>query len=113
IILARLLGPEEFGLVAMVYVFIAVGSSLMDSGLTSSLIRSVDVNQNDYSTVFFFNLIGSIVVYACMFFLAPLIAAFYKQEVLVDIIRVTGVSFIINASYGVHNTRFIKMINFR
>lgn len=113
IILARLLGPEEFGLVAMVYVFIAVGSSLMDSGLTSSLIRSVDVNQSDYSTVFLFNLMGSIVIYACMFFLAPFIAAFYKQEALVDIIRITGVSFIINASYGVHNTRFIKMMNFR
>jgi len=113
IILARLLRPEEFGLVAMIYVFIAVGSSLMDSGLTSSLIRSVDVHQSDYSTVFLFNLAGSIVVYAGLFFLAPLIAIFYKHEVLVDIIRITGLSFIINASYGVHATRFIKMMNFR
>ncbi|WP_407426276.1 lipopolysaccharide biosynthesis protein [Arcticibacter sp.] len=113
IVLARLLGPEEFGLVAMVYVFIAVGSSLMDSGLTSSLIRSAEVDQSDYSTVFLFNLAGSVVVYAMLFFVAPLIASFYKQDILVDIIRVTGISFIINASYGVHNTRFIKMMNFK
>lgn len=113
IMLARLLGPEEFGLVAMAYVFIAVGNSLMDSGLTSSLIRSVDVDQSDYSTVFLFNLAGSVVVYGGLFFLAPLIASFYKQQVLVDLIRVIGISFIINASYGVHNTRFIKMMDFK
>lgn len=113
VILARLLEPEEFGLVAMVSVFIAVGSALMDSGLTSSLVRSTDVDQSDYSTVFLFNLAGSVVVYTVLFFLAPLIAAFYKQEVLVDIIRVTGVTFIINASYGVHNTRFMKAMNFK
>ncbi len=54
IVLARILVPAEFGLIAMLSVFISLGNSLSDSGLSSSLIRTADANQKDYSTVFFF-----------------------------------------------------------
>ena len=113
IVLARLLNPAEFGLLAMIYVFISIGSSLMDSGLTSSLIRTHNASQKDYSTVFYFNLAGSLVVYAILFLLAPLLALFYKEEILTNIIRIIGLTFIINAFFGVQNARFTKEMNFR
>ncbi|MGV3706715.1 MAG: lipopolysaccharide biosynthesis protein [Arcticibacter sp.] len=113
IVLARILAPAEFGQLAMIYVFISIGSSLMDSGLTSSLIRTNDADQKDYSTVFFFNLAGSLVVYAILFVAAPWLAIFYKEPALTNIIRVIGVTFIINAFFGVQNARFIKEMNFK
>ncbi|WP_448634545.1 lipopolysaccharide biosynthesis protein [Pedobacter panaciterrae] len=112
-ILARILLPAEFGLIAMLTVFIAIGNSLLESGLASSLIRSSDLGQEDYSTVFFFNLGGSIVLYAIIYLLAPLIASFYHQDVLTLILRVYALDFIINAFYGVQNARLTKEMNFK
>ena len=113
IVLARMLSPAEFGLIAMLTIFIAIGTSLMDSGLTSSLIRTENPDQRDYSTVFFINLVGSIVFYVILFFAAPLIAAFYTQPILQDIVRVYGLSFIIRAFVGVQATRLTKAMNFK
>ena len=78
IILARLLLPEEFGLIAMITVFMGIGNTLLNAGLGESLIRTKDPTEEDYSTVFFFNLIGSVIVYAIIYFSAPWIANFYK-----------------------------------
>lgn len=113
IVLARILSPAEFGLIAMLSIFIAVGNSLLDGGLTSSLVRTIEVTQKDCSTVFYFNLIGSIVIYAILFFSAPLIAAFYNQPVLINIVRVYGISLIINAFYGIQQTLLVKEMRFR
>ncbi len=113
IILARILAPSEFGLIAMLSVFISIGSSLMESGLASSLIRAKDADQKDYSTVFFFNLIGSVVIYIIVYFLAPLISLFYHQEILTNILRVYALSFILNAFFEVQNARLTKDMNFR
>ena len=114
IVLARLLSPKEFGLIAMLAVFIGIGNSLVDSGLTSSLIRTPDAGQRDYSTVFFINLAGSIIVYFSLFFAAPLIAEFYNQgELLISIIRVYTLSFIIRAFVSVQTTILTKAMNFK
>lgn len=113
IILARLLLPEEFGLIGMVLVFITIGQALSDAGLTQSLIRDKKVDQEDLSTVFFFNLAASIMVYFLIFFAAPFIADFYNQEVLVNIIRVLTISFIISAFGAIQSTRLTKMMNFK
>lgn len=113
IILARILAPSEFGLIAMLSVFISIGSSLMESGLTSSLIRATDADQKDYSTIFFFNLIGSVVIYAIVYFLAPFISLFYHQEILTSVLRVYALSFILNAFFEVQNARLTKDMNFR
>ena len=78
IILARLLLPAEFGLIAMLAVFMGIGNTLLNAGLGESLIRTKDPTEEDYSTVFFFNLIGSLIVYAIIYFSAPWIANFYK-----------------------------------
>lgn len=113
LVLARVLLPAEFGLIAMLTVFIGIGNSLMDSGLTSSLIRTTDANQKDYSTIFFVNLLGSVCVYLILFFSAPLIASFYKQEILTTIIRVYTLSFVIQAFIGVQNARLVKEMKFK
>lgn len=113
IVMARLLLPEEFGLIGMISVFVAIGSSLMDSGLTQSLIRTSKPDHDDYSTVFFFNLAGSIIIYFIMFFTSPLIASFFNQPILVDILRVYCFSFVIKAFSAVQLTRLTKVMDFK
>jgi teichuronic acid exporter len=113
IVLARLLLPKEFGLIGMISVFMGIGTSLVNSGLTQSLIRTVNPVQEDYSTVFFFNLIGSIIIYWILFFTAPLVAAFFSQSILTAIIRIYCLTFIINAFSEVQLTRLTKEMNFK
>src|SRR5690606_33579275 len=95
LVLARLLLPEEFGLIGMIIIVIAIGNVLLDGGLTKSLIRGPDCDQIDYSTGFFLHLVASLVLYAIIFFSAPLIAQFYEQPVLTSITRVYSLTIII------------------
>ena len=97
IVLARILLPAEFGIIGMITVFVAVGNSLADSGLTQSLIRSKVPTQADYSTVFFFNIAGSFLVYSIVFIAAPYVAEFYSQEILTNIFSVYGLFILIVA----------------
>lgn len=113
IVLARILQPSEFGIIGMIAVFVAIGNSLVSSGLTQSLIRSQSLTQKDYSTVFFFNLMGSVVVYAIIFFAAPFIADFYNQPILVSILRIYCLSFLIDALTSVQIARLTKDMNFK
>lgn len=113
IILARLLMPEAFGLIAMLSVFISLGQMLMDSGMTSSLIRTKTPDQLDYSTVFVTNLVVSIAVYALVYFSAPLIGKFYNQEILIAILRVYAISFVIRSFVAVHVAKLTKEMNFK
>lgn len=113
IILARLLLPAEFGLIGMIAVFMGIGTALINSGLSSSIIRTTKPDNRDYSTVFVFNLVGSIVIYTLMFLAAPWIAKFFNQNELVLITRVYSLSFIIGAFGAVQSTRFKKHLNFK
>lgn len=113
IILARLLMPAEFGLIAMITIFVSIGNTLSDSGLASSLIRTSDVNQNDLSTVFFVNIFSSTIIYLIIFVSAPAIAIFYKQPVLTAVVRVYCLSFIINSFVTVQSTLLSKEMNFK
>lgn len=113
IILARLLLPTEFGLIGMISVFVGIGTILFDAGMTQSLIRTKNPDQADYSTVFFFNLIGSTLIYIIIFFTAPLIATFYEQEILTGIIRLYCLTFVIRGFAAVQSTRLTKEIDFK
>ncbi|HRP58353.1 lipopolysaccharide biosynthesis protein [Agriterribacter sp.] len=113
VILARVLLPEEFGLIGILAIFMSVGNVLINAGLTTSLIRTENPDQHDYSTVFFINLIGSVVVYWTIFFAAPLIARFFRQPALIDIARVYTLAFIINAFSGVQLARLTKQLDFK
>lgn len=113
LVLARILLPEAFGLIAMLQVFISVSQSLLDGGMTSSLIRSPSTNQVDLSTVFFTNLTIGIALYVCLYFLAGPVAEFYNQPSLVAILRVYGTSVIIQALAAVQLAKLTKEMNFK
>jgi teichuronic acid exporter len=113
VILARLLLPAEFGLIGMLAIFIALGNSLMDGGMTASLIRTQDADDRDYSSVFFINIIFSIIVYCAFFFAAPLIAEFFGHPVLSEIIKVYCLSFIIRAFSSIQYARLTVLMDFK
>src|SRR5690606_26433409 len=105
--------PEMFGLIAMLSVFISIGQTLMDSGMTSSLIRSKNPDQLDYSTVFVTNFIVSLGVYLITFLIAPFVAGFYNQEILKNILRVFALTFVIRSFVAVHVAKLTKEMNFK
>lgn len=112
-VLARLLLPEEFGLIGMLTIFMGIGSALFNGGLTSSLIRTQECSQEDYSTVFYFNFVGSILIYGILFIAAPWIAKFYHQPTLTSITRVYGLTFILSAFGAVQNTILTRELKFK
>ena len=79
IVLARLLEPESFGVIAIVLVVISISQTLVDSGMGQALIREKVISDRDRSTVFWFNLFLSLIVYAALFFLSPFLAAFFES----------------------------------
>ncbi|WP_017494986.1 lipopolysaccharide biosynthesis protein [Flavobacterium sp. WG21] len=113
IILARLLSPSEFGLIGMITVLMSIGTVLMEGGLSQSLIRTNNPTKEDYTTVFYFNLIGSCVIYLIIFLLSGSIAEFYNQPLLKSVINWYGLIFIINAFSSVQYTKLSKQMEFR
>ena len=113
ILIARWIGPEEFGLIGMIAIFIAIGNSLIDGGLSSSLIRTKNVDNVDFSTIFFINILISVFLYILIYFLAPFIAIFFNQLVLVQIIRVYCLVFIISGFSSVQLAIFNKEMKFK
>ena len=95
IVLARLLSPSDYGTVGLLAIFFAVAGIFQDSGFASALIQKKDRNQADFSTVFFFNVGMSLVIYGILFISAPYIASFYNLPILKDITRVSALGFII------------------
>lgn len=113
IFLTRILSPEDFGLIGMIVVFIALGQTLVDSGMTSSLIRKTNPDNTDFSVVFAANLLFSLAVYVIIFFLAPIVADFYDQPSLVNILRIYSLGFIFIALSAIQQTVLIKDLAFR
>ena len=100
IILARILAPDDYGTIALVTVFTSFLNIFINSGLGVSLIQKSDADELDFSTVFWFNIVSSIVLYAMMFFAAPVIADFYERRELIPVIRVLSLTLLIS---GVKN----------
>ena len=113
IVLARLLTPKEFGLIGMVTVFTAISESFIDSGFSGALIRKKTCGQEDYSTVFYFNLAVGILLYLVLFILAGSISRFYKEPKLIGLIRVLAVGVIISSLGLTQRTVLTKNINFK
>jgi teichuronic acid exporter len=113
LILARLLVPEEFGLIAIISIFINLGATLINSGLTQSLIRSEKLDNEDYSSVFYFNVIVSLFIYIAIFLLSPLIADFFSLNELVPLIRIYAITFIFDSFGIIHIAKFTKELNFK
>lgn len=113
IILARWIGPTDFGLIGMIAVFIAMGKSLTDSGMTNSLIRTKEPEQTDYSTVFIVNLTMSVLVYCIIFYSAPHIADFFGYSILINIIRVYCLLFLVISFSAVQLAILTKEMKFK
>ena len=113
LVLARLLTPEEYGIMAMIAIFIAVSNSIIDSGFSNALIRKINVERVDYNTVFYFNLVVSAVLYILLFMSAPAISVFFNEPQLIEVTRVIGWTIIINALAIIPRTQFVKDVDFK
>lgn len=113
LVLARLLAPEYFGIIAIVTIFIIIGNSIVDSGFSQALIREKKVTQEDYSTIFYFNLVMSLVMYILIFVMASLIEAFFNQEGITGVIRVISLSIIFYALSIIQRVILTKNIDFK
>lgn len=113
IVLARLLDPYEFGLTGMLSVFTAIAVVFISSGFSVALVRVKNVTEEDYSTVFYFNILISLIFYLLFFFLAPYIAVFYNEQELVLITRLISLVFLINSFGIIQNTILIRELNFK
>lgn len=113
IILARLLTPDDYGLLGLITIFTAVCNTVINGGFTTALIRKKNATDDDYCTVFIANICMSILLYLIIFFCAPLIAAFFKREELVALTRVASLSMIIGGLAIVQRVRLTKRIDFK
>lgn len=113
LVLARLLTPEEYGVMAMITIFIAISTTIIDSGFSNALIRKNTIKRVDYNTVFFFNLAISLVFYFLLYFSSPIISTFFKEPILIPITRVISCVLIINALSIIPRTILVVNIDFK
>lgn len=113
LVLARLLMPEDFGAIGIMMVFITLSNVFIDSGFSASLIQKKEITEKDKSTVFFTNLMLSVVVYTVLFFASPWIADYFHIEQLRSLFRVLGVVLLIDAFCAIQNTMLTREMNFK
>lgn len=113
IILARLLSPDDYGCIGMLMIFISLSASFIDGGFGSALIQKKEPTNEDYSTIFYWNIALSLVLYGVLFMCAPLIASFYRIPLLSDVLRVQGVVLIFNALSIIQQNQLRKKLLFK
>lgn len=113
IALARLLSPDDYGLIGIITIFTAVCTALINGGFSSALIRKKDVTEDDYNTAFIVNLGMSLTLYTIIFICSPFIAHFFNRQELISLTRVSSLGMIIGALALVQQTRLTKRIDFK
>lgn len=113
IIIARILTPEDYGLIAMLAIFFSLAQAFIDSGLSGALIQKKECTEKDYNSVFIFALVVSSLLYAILFLCAPLIAKLYNNDLLIDLSRVYLLCLVINAIGIVPMTIMHKDLQFK
>lgn len=113
IILARLLTPYDYGCIGMLMIFVVLAESFIDGGFGSALIQKKRPTQEDYSTIFFWNLGMAALLYAILYVSAPVIARFYRIPLLCDVLRVQGIILFIYAFNVVQRNQLQKKLNFK
>ena len=113
IVLARLLTPDDYGLLGIVAIFTSICTALINGGFANALIRKKEVTDDDYNTAFIVNLTLSVLFYAIIYMCAPLIADFFHREELVLLTRISSLGLIIGALAIVQQTRITKRIDFK
>lgn len=113
ILIARILTPNDFGIIGMLAIFIAVAQSFIDSGFSNALIRKTDRTETDNSTVFYFNIVVGIFFYAILYFTAPAIADFYDTPILIPITRVLALGIVFNSLAIVQRAILTARVDFK
>lgn len=113
IILARILAPEEYGLVALVTIFITISNVFIENGFGTALIQKKDADDLDFSSVFYCNILISIILYDIIFLASPLIAQFYNSEQLTSILRVLGIVVLVSGLKSVQNAYVSRKMIFK
>ena len=113
VVLARLLEPELYGTIALVTVITSILNVFVDSGMANALIQKKDSDELDFSSVFYFNVCFCLVLYAGLFFAAPLISRLYKMPELVPVIRVLGLTIVVSGVKNVQQAYVSKTMQFR
>ena len=113
IILARMLSPDDYGIIAMPLVFLAIAQCFIDSGFSGALIRKPNLTEDDLSTAFYFNIGVGVICYLISFFTSPLIADFYNTPILADLLKVTALATLFNPLCAVQQAILTKKIDFK
>lgn len=113
IVLARILLPDEYGIVALVMIFINISNVLVEGGLATALIQKKDADNLDFSTVFYCNIVFSIIVYIILFNLSPIIAKFYNNNQLTSIIKVLSITVLVSGLKSIQNAYVSKKMIFK
>ena len=108
LVLARLLLPSHYGMVAMLSVFIGIANEIVSCGVGNAIIRKKDCKSVDYSTAFYFNISLGIIMYFVIYIISPLVSSFYKMEILCSLLRLTGLTLVINSFSIVQNAIISK-----
>ena len=113
VVLARLLDPSEYGVIGLVLIITSVLEVLVDSGFCKALIQKKEVTNEDYSTVFTFNVISSCVLYVLLFLAAPLVELFFRIDGLTTLVRVSGILVVIFGFKSVVQAYIMRNMKFR
>jgi len=113
IVLARLLAPDVYGIIALIAIFIAIANVFIQSGFSTALIQKKDPNESDYSSVFYLSLFVAGFLYILIFFTAPLIASFYNIPQIIPVIRVLSISLFMGAFNSIQNAVIAKKMQYK
>ncbi|MBO6030445.1 MAG: lipopolysaccharide biosynthesis protein [Prevotella sp.] len=113
IILARLLLPSDYGIIALIIVFINLATVIIDGGLNTALIQKKNADQTDFSTIFWFCLLVACLLYLLLFFCAPLIADFYDKSILIPLLRVLSLCLFFNSFNSIQRAYVSRNMMFR
>lgn len=113
IILARILSPDDYGVIAIVMVFITICDVFVTSGFGTAIVQKKEVDKSDYNTAFYLSFIMSLLLYAVLFFTAPYIAAFYDKSILTAVIRVLGIRLIITSLNTIQQAHIQREMKFK
>ena len=113
LLIARMLMPSDYGVIAMLGIFMAVSGCFIDSGFSTALVRKIDRTETDFSTVFYFNNVVAILFYGLLWLASPIIADFYDLPLLEDVTKVVGLNLVIGALGGIQNAKLSIAIDFK
>ncbi len=113
LVLARMLAPEDFGIVALTTVFMTLANTIIETSFSSSVIQRSELNQTLLSSVFYTNFVLSIAVYLVLFFISPLVAAFYGEEILTSILRIQGIRIVFSGLYSIPQALMNRKMRFK